>query len=226
MAINLIVSHMAQESYNITAFSIEQQRTENLLDTGKMSLFFNALNISQRAVTASHGAGYANTGAITVLFQTLDNIFSMQGKKKAICEGLLKDKIYDYSKNKEYSDIMAHTLDLPEYKYNPNFSQVISKVQYLGKNILFSNWRNGFLRGTKFSHHVGKILGGLPLSSKGSSYFTAGIALLVAGMSNFYPASPDQPPNKIVGTTCIVPGIGLFVSPFVSAAQSALTDNP
>ena len=180
--------------FDVVSFPSEEGIKENLVQSGRIDLFFNKLNLEEEAVTAAEGGDglSAKEGVITILFQNLSQIMSMQGPYRGECEATLKSHIYEICKSGISPDTITRLVNQPKYRCNSQLSDVIARVCYLLKNRFVSNKKEWFVCGTKFSHHLGKTMGTLAVMSKAAAYMTAGAAFFVAGLNKFYLVTPKN----------------------------------
>lgn len=192
---------------------------EDLVQTGRYNLFFDRVLEERRG-------GVPVADIVSVLFQNLSEVLSAQGPYRGECESILKSRIYGICQSGLSPDTVIDVVNQEKYKFNPQLAGVIEKVHYLLKNRFVSERKDWFLWETRFSHHLGKVVGNLPVMSKAAAYITAGTALFVTGLNKFEPDDPAKGSNTKVGISSMGIGTALLVAPLISAFKASGTSNP
>lgn len=203
----------------IVSFVGGNEAPENLVQTGRHERFFERVSAAGQDRTSV-------ADIVFVLFQNLSEVMSAQGPYRGDCESLLKSRIYGICQSGLSPNTVIDVVNQEKYKFNPQLAGVIEKVHYLLKNRFVSERKDWFLWETRFSHHLGKVVGNLPVMSKAAAYITAGTAFFVTGLNKFEPDDPAKGSNTKVGISSMGIGTALLVAPLISAFKASGTSNP
>lgn len=157
------------------------------------------------------------------------NITTTNSVEVGVCLSLMDRLIETLSHT--HRESMRNAIELPQMRRNPKIPRdLLIRIKYLVKCRFFSNYHDGFLLNTKFSHHISQnLFGSFERSTKAITCFLTGITFINSGLSDFL---NDSDSAKILdrsysyGIAKLVTGGIVMTYPILNAFRCAIGNNP